>query len=61
MGCIVFGPREDEVIGEWRKPYVLNNLYCSPKIVRVITLRGIRSAGGMWGKDCIELSQERDR
>jgi len=45
MGCIVVGSREDEVTGEWRKLHELNDLYCSPKIVRVIKLRGIRWAG----------------
>jgi hypothetical protein len=42
----IFGPKRDEVTGEWRK---LNNeeltdLYCSPTIVRVIKLR-MRLAG----------------
>jgi len=34
----VFGPKRDEVTGEWRKLHneELNNLYCSPNIVRVI-------------------------
>ena len=45
IGC--FGPRSDEVTGEWRK---LNNeegndLYCSPNIVRVIKLRIRKWAG----------------
>jgi len=44
MGCIVVGPREDEVTVEWRKPHDFNDGYGSPKIVRVITLRGIRWA-----------------
>jgi len=34
----LFGPKRDEVTGEWRKLYneELNDLYCSPNIVRVI-------------------------
>ena len=33
----VFGPKRDEVTGEWRKLHneELNDLYCSPNIVRV--------------------------
>ena len=34
----IFGPKRDEVTGEWRKLYneELNDLYCSPNIARVI-------------------------
>ena len=37
----IFGPKIDEVTGEWRKLHnkELNNLYCSPNIVRVIKSR----------------------
>ena len=40
----IFGPKRDEVTGEWRKLYneELNDLYCSPNIVRVIKSRIIR-------------------
>ena len=43
----IFGPRRDEVTGEWRKLHneELNDLYCSPYIVRVIKLRRMRRAG----------------
>jgi hypothetical protein len=34
----IFGPKRDEVTGEWRKLYneELNNLYCLPNIIQVI-------------------------
>ena len=40
----VFGPRRDEVTVEWRKLHneELNDLYCSPNIVRVIKSRRMR-------------------
>ena len=40
----IFGPKRDEVTGEWRKLHndELNDLYCSPNIVRVVKLRRIR-------------------
>jgi len=43
----MFGPKRDEVTGEWRKLHnsLLNDLYCSPNIVRVIKSRRIRWAG----------------
>ena len=43
----IFGPKRDEVTGEWRKLHneELNDLYCSPYIVRVIKSRRIRLAG----------------
>jgi hypothetical protein len=33
----IFGPRREEVTGQWRKLHntELNDLYCSPNIVRV--------------------------
>jgi len=40
----IFGPKTDEVRGEWRKLHneELNDLYCSPHIFRVIKSRRIR-------------------
>jgi hypothetical protein len=43
----IFGPKRDEVTGEWRKLHneELNDLYCSPNIFRVIKSRILRWAG----------------
>ena len=43
----IFGPRRDEVTGEWRRLHneELNFLYSSPNIVRVIKSRRMRWAG----------------
>ena len=43
----IFGPRKDEVTGEWRRLHneELNDLYSSPNIVRVIKSRRTRWAG----------------
>jgi len=42
----IFGPRRDEVTGKWRRLHneELNDLYCSPNIVRVIKSRRMRLA-----------------
>jgi hypothetical protein len=47
----IFGPKRDEVTGEWRKLHneELNDLYCSPNIVRVIKWRRMRRAGCIQG------------
>jgi len=41
---IIFGPNKDEVTGVRRKLHIegLNDLYCSPNIVRVIKSRRMR-------------------
>ena len=43
----IFGPRKDEVTGEWRRLHneELNDLYSSPNVVRVIKSRRMRWAG----------------
>jgi hypothetical protein len=43
----IFGPKRDEVTGEWRKLHneELHDLYCSPTTVRVTKSRRLRWAG----------------
>jgi len=43
----IFGPKRDEVTGEWRKLHneEFNDLYFSPNIVRVIKSRQMSWAG----------------
>jgi hypothetical protein len=43
----IFGPKRDEVTGEWIKldNEELNDLYSSPNIIRVIKSRRMRWAG----------------
>jgi len=51
----VFGPKRDEVTGEWRKLHKeeLNDLYSLPNVVRVVKSRRMRWAGHVarMGKD----------
>jgi hypothetical protein len=43
----IFGPKRDEVMGEWRKFHKkeLHNLYSSPDIIRQVKSRRMRWAG----------------
>ena len=43
----IFGPRRDEVTGEWKRLHKeeLNDLFSSPNIVRVIKSRRMRWVG----------------
>jgi len=43
----IFGPRRDEVTGEWRKIHIdeLNDLYSSSNIIRAIKSRRMRWVG----------------
>jgi hypothetical protein len=45
----IFGPKRDELTGEWRKlcSGELHNLYSSPDIIRQIKSRRMRWAGHM--------------
>jgi len=53
----IFGPRRDEVTGEWRRLHneELNDLYSSPSIVRVIKSRRMR-----WAGHVAHMGEERD-
>jgi hypothetical protein len=43
----IFGPKRDEVTGDWRKLHneELHNLHSSPNIIRMIKSRRMRWAG----------------
>jgi hypothetical protein len=43
----IFGPKRDEVTGEWRKLHneELHDLYSSPSIIKIIKLRRMNWAG----------------
>jgi hypothetical protein len=54
----IFGPKRDEVTGEWRKLHneELHILYSSPNIIRQIKSRRMRWAGHVarMGEECVK-------
>jgi hypothetical protein len=46
----IFGPKRDEVTGEWRKIQSegLHVFYSSPNVIRQMKSRRMRWGGGMW-------------
>jgi len=52
----IFGPKRDEMRGKWRKLHneELNDLYCSPNIVRVIKSRVMR-----WARHVARMGERR--
>jgi hypothetical protein len=71
----IFGPKRDEVTGEWRKLHYeeLNDLYSSLNIIRVIKSRRMKLAGhvelwervemlaGLWGRNLKERDHLENR
>jgi hypothetical protein len=51
----IFGPRRDEVTGDWRKLHneAFLNLHSSPSVIRTITSRRIR-----WVRDVARMGEE---
>jgi hypothetical protein len=52
----IFGPKRDEVTGEWRKlrNEELHNLYSFPDIIRQVKLRRMRWAGHERGEKTVQ-------
>jgi hypothetical protein len=51
----IFGPKRDEVTGEWRKMHKeqLNNLHSSPRIIRMMKYRKLR-----WAQHVARMREE---
>jgi hypothetical protein len=63
----IFGPKRDEVRGEWRKLHneELHNLYSSPNIIRQIKSRRMRWMGHVarMGEECVQglMGRQKER
>jgi hypothetical protein len=53
----IFGPKRDEVTGEWRKLHKeeLNDLYSSPSIIRIMKARRMR-----WTRHVARMEEKRN-
>jgi hypothetical protein len=53
----IFGPKRDEVTGEWRKLHneELRDLYCPPTIIRMMKLRRMR-----WAEHVARMGEKRN-
>jgi hypothetical protein len=53
----IFGPKRDEVMGEWRKLYnkELRDLYSSPNIITIIKSRRMR-----WAQHVAHMGEKRN-
>jgi hypothetical protein len=53
----IFGPKRDEVTGEWRKLHNenLHNLYSSPDIIKQVKSRRMR-----WAEHVARIGEERN-
>jgi hypothetical protein len=53
----IFGPKRDEVTGEWRKLHnkELRDLYCLPSIIRIIKSRRVR-----WAENVARMGEKRN-
>jgi hypothetical protein len=53
----IFGPKRDEVTGEWRKLHVekLCDLYSSPSIIRIMKSRRMR-----WEEHVAQMGEKRN-
>jgi hypothetical protein len=58
----IFGPKGDEVMGEWRKLHneELRDLYSSPSIIRIIKSKRMKWAWNVARMDWWESQRERD-